>query len=78
MSELTIFIRDSQSIITAKNIKDAYVYQISSITENYGLAFSDDNWARRTILVSRNYEDLLSKERAINLAIMFNSPTVYI
>lgn len=78
MSRITIKIINEQTTISANGIKEVWVYPISKLTRSYGLAFSDDNWEKRTILTSNDLGSLHLKRRAIEAALHFNASTVNI
>lgn len=78
MSEITIKITSDQTTIIANNIKEVWVYTISKLNRSYGLAFSDDNWKRKTLLTSNDPGSLHLKRRAIEAALHFNASTVNI
>lgn len=75
---ITFNITDDQISVKAENIKDVWVFPICRKTKDYGLAFSDDKWAKKTLITSKYYDSLIKKKKEIQIALAFNRSNITI
>ena len=74
--EITIRINETGEVIKADEPKNIWVFPISKKTNHYGLAFSDVNWHKKTILTSSDSDSLKKKAEQIKIAMSRNATSV--
>ena len=74
--EITIRINETGEVIKANEPKNIWVFPISKKANHYGLAFSDVNWHKKTILVSSDSVSLEQKAQQIRVAFSRNATSV--